>query len=104
MATLFVTHSVAEAVFLSQRVLVMAARPGRVVAEVLITAPYPRAASFRHSPAFLAACRQLGDALLQAHTTEPEPIHLPLHTPAQAPIHAAAATLDPIAPASAAPR
>ena len=68
MATLFVTHSVAEAVFLSQRVLVMAARPGRVVAELAITAPYPREAGFRHTPAFMAACRQLGDALLQVHT------------------------------------
>ena len=79
MATLFVTHSVAEAVFLSQRVLVMAARPGRVVAELAITAPYPREAGFRHTPAFMAACRQLGDALLQVHTpaaaaaAEPEP-------------------------------
>jgi NitT/TauT family transport system ATP-binding protein len=67
MATLFVTHSVAEAVFLSQRVLVMAARPGRVVAELAIPQPYPREAGFRHTPAFVDACRQLGDALLQAH-------------------------------------
>ena len=68
MATLFVTHSVAEAVFLSQRVLVMAARPGRVVAELAIAKPYPREAGFRHTPAFVDACRRLGDALLQAHT------------------------------------
>ena len=68
MATLFVTHSVAEAVFLSQRVLVMAARPGRVVAELAIAQPYPREAGFRHTPAFVDACRRLGDALLQAHT------------------------------------
>jgi NitT/TauT family transport system ATP-binding protein len=67
MATLFVTHSVAEAVFLSQRVLVMAARPGRVVAELAIAQPYPREPGFRHAPAFVDACRQLGDALLQAH-------------------------------------
>ena len=52
MAALFVTHSVAEAVFLSQRVLVMAARPGRVVAEVAVDAPYPRPADWRHTPAF----------------------------------------------------
>jgi len=67
MAALFVTHSVAEAVFLSQRVLVMAARPGRVVAEVGIDAPYPRPAGFRHSAAFAEACRRLGDALAAAH-------------------------------------
>ena len=67
MAALFVTHSVAEAVFLSQRVLVMAARPGRVVAELRIDAPYPREAGFRHSPAFNDACRALGAALAEAH-------------------------------------
>ncbi len=67
MAALFVTHSVAEAVFLSQRVLVMAARPGRVVAELQIGEPYPRAPGFRHSAAYSDACRRLGDALQQAH-------------------------------------
>jgi NitT/TauT family transport system ATP-binding protein len=71
MATLFVTHNVAEAVYLSQRVLVMAARPGRVVADLAISAPYPREAGFRHTPAFVEACRALGDALLQAHGTTP---------------------------------
>ena len=92
MATLFVTHSVAEAVFLSQRVLVMAARPGRVVAELAITAPYPREAGFRHTPAFMAACRQLGDALLQ------------VHTPAAAAAAAAEPTPHDVAPAGAKPR
>ncbi len=67
MAALFVTHSVAEAVFLSQRVLVMAARPGRVVAELVVDAPCPRPAGFRHSAAFTDACRQLGEALAVAH-------------------------------------
>jgi len=71
MAALFVTHSVAEAVFLSQRVLVMAARPGRVVAELAIDAPYPRPASLRHSAAFTAHCRQLGEALAAAHDAAP---------------------------------
>ena len=63
MSALFVTHSVGEAVFLSQRVLVMAARPGRVVAEVAIDAPYPRTPAFRHSAAFAQASRTLGQAL-----------------------------------------
>lgn len=67
MAALFVTHSVAEAVFLSQRVLVMAARPGRVVAELAINAPYPRPAAWRHTPAFAELCRQVGEALAAAH-------------------------------------
>ena len=67
MAALFVTHSVAEAVFLSQRVLVMAARPGRVVTEVVVAQPYPRSADFRDSTAFGEACRAVGAALAQAH-------------------------------------
>jgi len=71
MAALFVTHSVTEAVFLSQRVLVMAARPGRVVAEVVIAQPYPRHADFRDAPAFAEACRALGAALAAAHDDTP---------------------------------
>jgi len=63
LAALFVTHSVAEAVFLSQRVLVMAPRPGRIVAEVAVPVPYPRAAGFRHSPPFADACRAVARAM-----------------------------------------
>jgi hypothetical protein len=65
MAAMFVTHNVAEAVFLSQRVLVMGARPGKVVAEVRIEQPYPRDASFRQTQAFLQHCQTLGVALAQ---------------------------------------
>ena len=72
-AALFVTHSVAEAVFLSQRVLVMAARPGRVVAELAVAEPYPRSAEFRSSPRFAAACRTLGQALEAASTAVDSP-------------------------------
>jgi NitT/TauT family transport system ATP-binding protein len=54
----FVTHSVFESVFLSQRIAVMAARPGRVLSEVSIAAPYPRSAAFRTSVDYAAYCRE----------------------------------------------
>lgn len=63
---IFVTHNIYEAVYLSNRVVVMAARPGRVVAEVAIEAPYPRTEEFRTSPTFNAYCRQISTALSQA--------------------------------------
>lgn len=69
MAAVFVTHNVAEAVFLSQRVLVMGARPGKVIAEVCIEQPYPRDAHFRQTQAFLHHCQMLGAALEGASTT-----------------------------------
>ena len=58
----FVTHSVYELVYLSSRVVVMAARPGRVVAEIPIDAPYPRDEAFRTSPAYNALCREASAA------------------------------------------
>jgi NitT/TauT family transport system ATP-binding protein len=61
----FVTHSVYEAVFLSQRVVVMA-RPGRIVDDIAIDAPYPRDAAFRMTPLFSALCAQVSDALQRA--------------------------------------
>ncbi len=63
----FVTHSVFESVFLSQRIAVMAARPGRVLSELSIAAPYPRSAAFRTSVEYAAYCREasarLGEAM-----------------------------------------
>jgi NitT/TauT family transport system ATP-binding protein len=63
----FVTHSVFESVLLSQRIAVMAARPGRVLSELSIAAPYPRSASFRTSAEYATYCRQasaqLGEAM-----------------------------------------
>jgi NitT/TauT family transport system ATP-binding protein len=58
----FVTHNVAEAVFLSQRILVMGARPGRLVAEIPIAFPYPRDYSLRADPEF---ARLTGSVLSQ---------------------------------------
>jgi NitT/TauT family transport system ATP-binding protein len=63
LAVLFVTHSIYEAVYLSQRVLVMGARPGRVVDEVVIEEPYPRSAAFRNSARYLQACARIGQSL-----------------------------------------
>jgi NitT/TauT family transport system ATP-binding protein len=70
LAVLFVTHSVFESVFLSQRVLVLGARPGRVIAELAIDEPYPRSAAFRSSPTYLRACAELSRALETAHAGE----------------------------------
>jgi NitT/TauT family transport system ATP-binding protein len=63
---LFVTHSVFESVYLSQRILVMAARPGRVIADVATDAPFPRDASYRTSPEYAASCRVVSAKLLEA--------------------------------------
>ncbi|MEM9807554.1 MAG: ABC transporter ATP-binding protein [Cyanobacteria bacterium P01_D01_bin.56] len=60
---LFVTHNIYEAVYLSTRVVVMAARPGRVVANIPIEAPYPRTNQFRTSPQFNHYCREIMTAL-----------------------------------------
>lgn len=62
----FVTHNIYEAVYLSNRVVVMAARPGRVVAEVAIDAPYPRTENFRTSAVYNEYCREVSQALSQA--------------------------------------
>ncbi len=55
----FVTHSIGEAILLSDRVVVMSARPGRVVADVTIDLPRPRDPGVRDSAAFGAYEQQL---------------------------------------------
>jgi NitT/TauT family transport system ATP-binding protein len=62
----FVTHSIHEAVFLSSRVVMMAARPGRVIEEVAIDEPHPRTPEFMVSPQFSRYARRLQDSLLRA--------------------------------------
>ena len=67
----FVTHSIVEAVFLSTRVAVMAARPGRIIADVAIDEPYPRTDAYRLTPAFASRCMQLSNLVANAHTGTP---------------------------------
>jgi NitT/TauT family transport system ATP-binding protein len=62
----FVTHSIFESVYLANRVLVMAARPGRISTEVAVDAPYPRGRSFRTSAEYAALCRRASEALAVA--------------------------------------
>lgn len=70
MTTLFVTHNVYEAVFLSQRIIVMSARPGRVVASFTISEDYPRTQGFRSSLMYSKYCSDLHDALESAHARQ----------------------------------
>ena len=63
---IFVTHSVFESVFLADRVVVMAARPGRVIEELAIGRAYPRDEEFRTSSEYAAYCRAASDALHKA--------------------------------------
>src|SRR6202789_3303119 len=60
---IFVTHSVFESVYLSQRVIVMTARPGRIHAEFRIETPQPRAEDFRTSADYAGYCRMVSKAL-----------------------------------------
>ena len=67
----FVTHSVFESVFLANRIVVMAARPGRVYEDFVVDAPYPRNEAFRTSSEYAALCRRasgvLGSAINDKH-------------------------------------
>jgi NitT/TauT family transport system ATP-binding protein len=71
LTTLFVTHSVYEAVFLSQRIVVMSTRPGRVVAQIEVDEPYPRDEGFRTSQRYALLCSRVSRALRGAG---PEPL------------------------------
>ena len=72
LTVIFVTHSIHEAVFLSTRVIMMAARPGRVVEEFHIDEPFPRSADFMVSPRFSQYAKQLQDSLLRASASHEE--------------------------------
>ncbi|MEM6729641.1 MAG: ABC transporter ATP-binding protein [Pseudomonadota bacterium] len=68
---IFVTHSVFESVFLSDRILVMAARPGRIIHEIEVDEPYPRGIEWRTSKHYGEVAREASDMLHGAlHTQE----------------------------------
>lgn len=69
LTTVFVTHSLYEAVFLSTRIVVMAANPGRLFAQLVVDEPQPRGDSFRNSERFASLCRALS-SLLHAASLE----------------------------------
>ena len=69
LTVLFVTHSISEAVYLSDRVVVMAARPGRITQVQAVDQVWPRPHDVRTSPAFNAQVRSLQAALQSAFDT-----------------------------------
>ncbi len=64
MTVLFITHSIAEAVFLSDRVVVMSPRPGRIDRVIQIDLPRPRTLAMRDTPEFAAYSRQIMELFL----------------------------------------
>ncbi|WP_291851234.1 ABC transporter ATP-binding protein [Bradyrhizobium sp.] len=68
---IFVTHSVFESVYLSQRVIVMTARPGRISREFRITTSEPRGEAFRTSAEYAAHCREVSAALTPSYSGQP---------------------------------
>ena len=73
----FVTHSIAEAVFLSTRVVVMSPRPGRISDVIAIDLPQPRTATTREEPHFFELVTQVREALHLGHDVD-----RPVETPA----------------------
>jgi NitT/TauT family transport system ATP-binding protein len=66
LTVVFVTHSIYEAVFLSTRVVVMSARPGRVLKQVTIGEPHPRTDAFRVTQKFAGHAKELSELLAEA--------------------------------------
>ncbi len=66
-AGLFITHSIAEAVFLSTRVLVMSGRPGRIIDDIAIPFDFPRHPDLRYDPVFAEISARVSAGLKEAH-------------------------------------
>jgi NitT/TauT family transport system ATP-binding protein len=63
---IFVTHSIPEAVFLSNRIVVMSPRPGRVLAEIAVDLPYPRDEATREDPRYFEIVTEVRETLRAA--------------------------------------
>jgi len=76
----FVTHSIAESVFLSTRVVVMSARPGRIAGVVEIDLPQPRGSETREQPRFAELITEVRRLLRKGHALDaPEEDETPLY-------------------------
>jgi NitT/TauT family transport system ATP-binding protein len=67
----FVTHSIPEAVFLSTRVVVMSARPGRIAQTIAVDLPQPRSAATREDARFFELVTEVREALAAGHGDAP---------------------------------
>jgi len=80
LTVVFVTHSLQEAVFLSTRVVVMAAHPGRILEAFDIEEPYPRGVEYRLSPAFAAIAQRISACVAKASAGAlPDSVRAPMH-------------------------
>ena len=73
---LFVTHQIDEAVYLSDRVLVMSARPGRLIADITVDIPRPRDLRVKRDPKFIELVGQVWDLL---HSPDESALDKELH-------------------------